>query len=52
MEMEMGMDLTVGNIFSRSYIKNTSTTRLYLAKFKEKEKKRNMVIIKIFMDWD
>ena len=33
-------DLTVGNIFSKSYIKNTSTTRLYLAKFREKEKEK------------
>ena len=33
-------DLTVGNIFCDSYIKKTSTERLYLAKFKEKEKEK------------
>ena len=33
-------DLTVGNIFSGSYIKHTSKSRLYLAKFKEKEKEK------------
>ena len=33
-------DLTVGNIFSNSYIKKASMERLYLAKFKEKEKEK------------
>ena len=33
-------DLTVGNIFCDSYIKKTSKEKLYLAKFKEKEKEK------------
>lgn len=41
MKMEIyltSFDLTVSAIFCGSYIKNTLTKRLYLAKFKEKEK--------------
>ena len=33
-------DLTVGNIFCDSYIKKASMERLYVAKFKEKEKEK------------
>ena len=33
-------DLTVGNVFTSSYIKKASRERLYLAKFKEKEKEK------------